>query len=113
MAFMRPTADYFKAYEVETNEGTEIVPADALSLNDQENVESPDDWYGKLAPLYQYISASKIENVTVRKGWFSRLSADGYTDCTEWMGPFASEDEAIAEVKEAFDCDDEGNDVDA
>lgn len=28
-------------------------------------------------------------------GWWSRLSADGYLDCTEWLGPFDTEVEAI------------------
>lgn len=29
-----------------------------------------------------------------REGWFYRLSAPGYMDCTDWSGPYASEVEA-------------------
>lgn len=37
---------------------------------------------------------------TEEKAWFARLSADGYLDCTDWIGPFETETEAI---KELFD----------
>ena len=35
-------------------------------------------------------------------GWYARLSAPGYMDCTEWSGPFASEEEALADLVETF-----------
>ena len=34
------------------------------------------------------------EDVSTVFGWFSRLSAPGYMDCTEWSGPFNTEEEA-------------------
>jgi hypothetical protein len=41
-------------------------------------------------------------------GWYARLSADGYLDCTDWQGPYATADEALDAVKEQFDVDDNG-----
>lgn len=35
------------------------------------------------------------ENGTNPIGWFARLSAAGYLDCTDWIGPFDTELEAI------------------
>lgn len=43
-----------------------------------------------------------------RKGWYARLSASGYMDCTDWMGPYSSEDEAIVELCEFWEVDTEG-----
>lgn len=31
-------------------------------------------------------------------GWYGRLSANGYMDCTDWTGPFDSVEKAIAEL---------------
>jgi hypothetical protein len=31
-------------------------------------------------------------------GFYCRLSAPGYLDCTEWSGPFETEEEAVAEL---------------
>ena len=31
-------------------------------------------------------------------GFYCRLSASGYLDCTDWSGPFQTENEAVAEL---------------
>jgi len=31
-------------------------------------------------------------------GYYFRLSAPGYLDCTDWSGPFQSEEEAVADL---------------
>lgn len=35
-------------------------------------------------------------------GYYSRLSAKGYLDCTEWLGPHETEEEAVAALLEAY-----------
>ena len=35
-----------------------------------------------------------------KQAWGSRLSAPGYMDCTEWIGPCDSEEEAARELVE-------------
>ena len=44
-------------------------------------------------------------------GWYSRLSAPGYLDCTDWSGPFESEQEALDYIMETFDIDENGDDL--
>lgn len=43
--------------------------------------------------------------LTRETGWWCRLSADGYMDCTEWSGPFDTEEEAREHIKEQYDVD--------
>ena len=42
---------------------------------------------------------SPIE-MTIQHGWCARLSAPGYLDCTDWLGPFENIDEATAALDE-------------
>ena len=37
--------------------------------------------------------------------WFSRLSAPGYLDCTDWNGPFDTEKEALDYLVELYELD--------
>lgn len=46
----------------------------------------------------------------VDEGWFCRLSASGYLDCTEWCGPFDSLEEAREHVVEFWEVDPETGD---
>jgi hypothetical protein len=36
-------------------------------------------------------------------GWFCRLSAPGYLDCTEWSGPFKTAKEAEDYLEEMYE----------
>lgn len=44
-------------------------------------------------------------------GWYSRLSAPGYMDATDWMGPYATADEALREVMEFYEVDENGGEL--
>lgn len=44
---------------------------------------------------------------TYENQWFARLSAPGYMDCTDWMGPFSSEEEALTELFDFYGSFDE------
>jgi hypothetical protein len=35
-------------------------------------------------------------------GYYARLSASGYLDCTDWMGPFETEDEALESLYDTY-----------
>lgn len=37
-----------------------------------------------------------------QSGYYARLSAPGYLDCTEWSGPFSTEDEAYESLVEMY-----------
>ena len=116
MAFMRPIADHFAAYHVETNEGTIVVPVDVCGDLDHAGatfngtiviVRETD---ANVAQLADYIPSGKVYGIERREGWYARLSAPGYLDCTEWDGPHGSEESAIASVCETYDCDENGDD---
>lgn len=47
------------------------------------------------------------EDVETVFGWSARLSAPGYLDCTDWIGVFDTEDEALAALQEMYPDDDE------
>lgn len=36
------------------------------------------------------------------EGWCARYSAPGYLDCTDWTGPFETEEEAIEECRALY-----------
>ena len=105
MAFMRPVAERFAAYHVETSHGTEIVPEDACGSINASNLGDND-----LESLYQYLEGDKIEGVERKEGWYASLSAPGYMDHTEWDGPYDTAELAIAAVKEFYEVDDNGDD---
>lgn len=60
-----------------------------------------------MQPMAEYLSRAEAREYTgdkeATKGWYSRLSAPGYMDCTEWQGPYADEGEALAGVCDTYD----------
>jgi hypothetical protein len=53
-----------------------------------------------------------IDSSEYEAGWYSRLSAPGYLDCTDWQGPYDTEEEALQEVMELYEVDENGDDPD-
>jgi hypothetical protein len=106
MGFMKPAAEHFAAYHVETNVGTEIIPVELcgdLGLLSTEALHTR---------VLAYCEGSRIDGaITRREGWYARLSAPGYLDCTDWTGPYETEDAALDAVKEDHDVDDNGDDL--
>jgi len=98
MGFMVPVAEHLVMYHVETEVGLELVPQNVCGILDLAamGVHGP----GRVkADLRDYLEGSTVREVERKEGWYSRLSAPGYTDTTSWMGPYGSADEALAEVK--------------
>lgn len=119
MAFMIPVAEHMTVYSVETTAGSCIVPADLVSLPEgvdeaeggtcelvRDGGELTED---DLAVFRDYVEGNPTGPVYVWTGWFARLSAPGYLDATEWDGPHATEEEALAAVKEFYEVDDNGD----
>lgn len=102
MAFMKPVAEHFAAYIVDTDHGVEIVPESVCGTIKIEDNEPCDNG------LEAYIEVSHIFDVERRQGWFARLSADGYLDCTSWNGPHETKALALAAVKEMYEVDNNG-----
>lgn len=108
MAHMRVFASRFAAYHVETECGTEVVPEDVCGALDTSDALTPYETVGNLHKLESYLEGSRVEGVERKEGWYARLSAPGYMDCTPWTGPYASESKAVAVVCKQYDCDENG-----
>ena len=85
MSHMEKQVDYCTMYDVDTDCGSFLVPGDLVGDN-----PSPEDFR-------DYVDGEP-EDFTRVKGWFARLSAPGYMDCTDWIGPYDTEEEAIEEL---------------
>lgn len=66
-----------------------------------------DDEYEAGFPAEYYSKADwpKGHEVDREGGWYVRLSAPGYLDCTDWCGPFETKEEARREAVEQFEAD--------
>jgi hypothetical protein len=53
-----------------------------------------------------------LDDEDAGEGWYARLSASGYLDCTEYQGPFPRAWQALRDVCRTFDVDINGNDYD-
>lgn len=98
MAFMVPEYSTGPFYEVTDTrgEGT-LVPAELVGSRP------------KPADFADYIDGTPKEAEKV-KGWFVRLSAPGYMDATDWSGPFDTEQEARAHVRDFWEVDPDSGD---
>lgn len=85
MAFMQPVASYFSV-----DEATEYW------LNCWEGCADPCEGH--------------VDDEAPVAGWYGRLSAAGYMDCTAWDGPYATADQALKAVMEMYECDENGDD---
>ena len=92
MAFMKVETAYGEWFVYESrHEGIMTIPHECIEDIPEEDV---------------------VEVVCQRcSGWCSRLSAPGYLDCTEWMGPYEEERQAIEDCCELYSVDEDGNDI--
>ena len=111
MGRMTPVAEHMVAYHVDTNAGTEIIPESVCGVLSNDACLTPFESVETLVKLEPYLESSTIHSVERREGWYGRLSASGYLDCIPWDGPYDTAGEALASVKETFDCDDNGDDL--
>ena len=114
MGFMVPVAEKMTMFVVDTNSHAEAVPAEALSARELRVAKklAKRGSGGKLAlsVFAKYIEGNNIYSVSEEHGWYARLSAPGYMDATDWMGPYKSERAALKAVKDFHEVDDEGDD---
>ena len=78
-------------------------------LLEQPNGESHlfDDIYDATNNIHEdkEIGDGEQYTITCQHGWFARLSADGYMDCTDWGGPFSSEEIARDYIADNYEVD--------
>ncbi len=85
--FMRHAIEYDAFYVGETTEGTTILHPSVFETEKRH---------------YELLRGERWRK---RRGWYARLSAPGYTDCTDWSGPYASEREAHEALSDMFGDD--------
>ena len=98
MAFMRQEIYKGSYFEIETTNGTEIVPSDVIGRTMGTHVEA----------FANYLDGKPFDDdevIECKEGWLARLSAPGYMDCTTW-GAYASEEAARAALVEMYGDDD-------
>lgn len=112
MSFMQQQITHGDYFAIDTDQGTEYVPAGITGLvavPEELNTTLDEDhanWPTMLAALHIYCMGTIVE-VTPKTGWLARMSAPGYMDCTDWS-PFGSEEEAVKGLTEMYG--DEGED---
>lgn len=106
MSFMQPEVTNEEFEIIETTNGTEMFPVGTIS--DSELLERINYQVGKKDTNFTSLEDAKSENLYKREtAFFARLSAPGYTDCTDWIGPFENEVEAMQELDLMYDLEDE------
>lgn len=89
--------------------GGECIPCDVCGhlLDYDEYVEEhgSDDGYvdAAFAEIADYTENRECWEIEELSGYSGRLSAPGYCDCTEWMGPFDNPKAARRAVIEAYE----------
>jgi hypothetical protein len=72
------------------------------------------DWDGVAYHVPSDVESLLDDDVTItdrhEDKWFSRLSAPGYLDCTDWEGPYDTKKEALKGLYEIYGQDDESYD---
>lgn len=98
MIHMKPEITHTTMITVDTDAGTFLVPADVFNPDNPLECTDGTELHG-------------TEEITC---WFTRLSAPGYLDPTEWMGPYDSEWKAKDDLRFTYDvCPECGDNLDA
>lgn len=86
-SFMQPCIYADSYFEVETSQGTEIVPSDVIGRT-----------VGTAAEAFANYCEGSIsdpeECVECKTGYLARMSASGFLDCTDWSAHTTAEDAA-------------------
>jgi hypothetical protein len=111
-SFMKPEIYEGDAYEVETSNGTEIVPADLvghIGLKAGESIDDDDPRFADaVESMHDYLEGSNATEITMKHGWLGRYQAPGYMDATEWS-IYDSKEEAEKELQEMYGDEEEEN----
>ncbi len=76
-----------------------------------QDVEKWADWQHNqfMVPCVSYLTEQEAIEYTddeeAEPGYYARLSAPGYMDCTDWQGPYADEEAALTGLYETFGDD--------
>lgn len=77
----------------------------AVEDNHGEVFMYPVDYFDKEDVVHE-VGKENIAKFKRLQGWFGRMSAPGYLDATEWIGPFRSEQDVLSELEEQYGNED-------
>lgn len=97
MGFMKPVVFHDEYFECETSMGTWIVPIDLVKRPENLAVgriicpEDDPEFDAVFADVSQFVEGT-IDSLELKSGWLARMSAPGYTDCTDWTAHKSAEE---------------------
>jgi hypothetical protein len=101
--FMEPEVYETDYILIDTNIGTECIPADVVdyqpSEEDQDSEEIPDE-------LRDYVEGNEMYSIERKHGWVGRMQAPGYLDATDWSWG-DTEEEVMDQLREYYGLNDE------
>ena len=84
---------------IEGKNGITCIPQGTLSFEEiVEEISPENDPYHPFA----LENAKELGLYELKEGWFGRLTMSGYLDCTDWSGPFDSEEETKKYLKDTY-----------
>ena len=99
MAFMSPIAEYFTKQDL-INADTQVVCNECREEKQEFNIAACGEMHMVCTDC-----------CPPEEGWYGRLSAAGYLDCTDWYGPFKSARDALREVRDTYEVDEDGEEL--
>ncbi len=105
MSFMTHDIRYDRFLEVDDRQGSTFIPMDLFRWKPGQSLPSTD----VIQPYVDHRLGPVVE-LTMHHAFFARLSAPGYTDQTDWSGPFKDWDDAARHLIQTHgrsDCGDE------
>jgi hypothetical protein len=73
-------------------------------------IAAPTDLFRGIDDFVLRTGCTRHTVAIVRRKFWSRLTAPGFLDSTDWLGPFDSHEDARAALTETYDVDDETSD---
>jgi hypothetical protein len=86
----------------EDREGGQAIPLDVITEVSDPPIDALTE---EIERTYSFGGVRDVQ--IVRGKWWSRYSAPGYLDCTDWVGPCDTEAQAIEECKELYGDDED------
>lgn len=88
--FLKPYVTLDTFVIVDTNCGSFSFPSDLIGKDLVERIQDENAILTneEQKELLQYTGGYTFFSAEVQTGYFSRLSASGYLDCTDWNGPY-------------------------
>lgn len=87
----------------------QIVLDDWIEVENRRGESSfmPEDVFNAADYLAECLNGESVTITRHKMLWGARLSAPGYLDATDWIGPFKTQEEAEQELIELYDTDDD------